>query len=84
VPSSDSLSFNLFNAGTRMTKSAMAKRLLRKLKEWENSKASIKMANEVLNVCEGAGMAPPVIWESRCGTDEYRDWTHEPKKRKTK
>lgn len=42
-----------------MTRSAMAKRILRKLKEWDGSQKTLKTAYEILDVVENAGMSPP-------------------------
>lgn len=42
-----------------MTRSAMAKRILRKLKHWEGSRNTLETAYEILDVIEAAGMSPP-------------------------
>lgn len=42
-----------------MKRSNMARRILRKLKEWDGSRPEMKTAYEILDVCENAGMSPP-------------------------
>ena len=42
-----------------MTRSAMARRILRILKNWDGSMPEMKTAYEILDACEKAGMMPP-------------------------
>lgn len=44
-----------------MKRSVMAKKILRKLKEWEGCQKTIDTANEILDIVEEFGMLPPEI-----------------------
>jgi len=42
-----------------MKRSQMARKILKKLQEWEGSRLEMKTAREILDVIEEAGMMPP-------------------------